>query len=227
MKHLKPEFSSLDAVRAFYQELSVPRRPYYKTMVRVFTKSKRGGSFVDRVIHTDPNHVKLSKIGYKDARRVEVLKIKDSNGNSIPYVHVEYTDSLLYSPVGHKFGKGAINYEWALLLKIDGDIARRKTGNVDDGLIHYVNDLKEFKSRKVKIAVNKLKKEGRENRHLPKSNAQDIIERYGRDDPEVLEWALRNASKLEKGNFYHENYEFDSMEEIHSLSDQDINTLLK
>lgn len=128
-----PIFDSLDKLRQVYQELGAGRHAYIKSFVRVYYKS--GGSFVDAVIHDEKGHAKLNKTGY-----INVVKVvPELNIDGQPYRLVEYTQGALYNPQwnGLRYGLG---YEWALCLKIDGDLARKKTGFVEDGLIHYLAD---------------------------------------------------------------------------------------
>jgi hypothetical protein len=96
-----------------------------------------------------------------------------------------------------------MDYEWALCFKIDCDLARQKTGSIEDAIVHYIQDA---------VAANAII-ERRQNleeiagrgRPKKKSNFNDLKERYG-DDPETLAWLRQNRQRLNRGKFSHDDY---------------------
>lgn len=206
-----PIFRSLAGLKTLYEELSAPRLPIITTLVRVVLKS--GGSYIDRVTHTG-SHARLEKKGHRNARRVIPLTYENQNGNRKPLEHVEFTEGSLYTPQAvSNMASPSIDYEWALLLKIDADLARQKTGDIMDGLVHYLDDLTVITNPAISARREKLKNKGAGGKRR-KTNARDLLERYAMDEEgkripgEIANWITANRHKLnDDPTFTHEDYQ--------------------
>lgn len=209
-----PETSSIEELRNIYQKLSAPKRTYYKTLIRVHL---RRGSYLAWVIHTEPNNVNLTTKGYRNAVRVVPEYLTDAAGNQIPIRLSSTTEGSLYGPLS-SLSMG-MDYESALCFKIDCDLARTKTGNIEDALVHYIQEsgVTELIAQKKKKLVYKSKPGPNK-----KSNSSDLLDRYGRDE-ETARWIKNNSEKLDEGNFSHENYKDRIF--ANSVSIEYINTL--
>lgn len=218
-----PRFKALDALVEFYKELSAPERFTYRTMVAIYPAFRKAEPYYEVVSHTEPHHIKLTKDGYRNVRRVDKVCYTDKNGKQVLNQKVERTIGSLYTPQrAYRIGPGKINYEWALLMKIDADIARRKTGYIEDGLIHYVDDLNPVISEKIEKARARLAKKSASGRP-PKSNTQDLTERYGRNDPKVQEWIDKYSAELDGADFKHDGFQDSVMLHSVELKELDIN----
>ena len=210
MPKAAPSFKNLRMAVDFYNEISAPVKVVYKTVVRVFpANAKNSHAFEAVAIHDDPDNLRLSQFERANPRRVDKVFFVDHRGEQHLRQHKEFTVGTLYAPQSGHNGPNQVSLEWALIFKIDGDLARRKTGHVEDGLIHYIVDLNPVHNKTIERARKKLSElseqksfEGRP----PKSNSQDLTERYGRDDPEVLDWIKRNSAELDNADFSHDNY---------------------
>ena len=208
MSKAAPAFKSLKAAKEFYNELSAPPQFIYKTVVKVYPSTNRQAhAFIDVAVHTDPDNLRLSQFQRANPRRVEPAYFTDEKGRKRLRQKKEFTSGSLYAPQSGHNGPGWVDYEWALCFKIDGDLARRKTGHVEDGLIHYIVDLDPASDKRMRKARKRLAKVNDSiGGRLPKSNSQDLTERYGRSDPEVLDWIKRNSAELDNADFSHDNY---------------------
>jgi hypothetical protein len=206
-KKKSPRVPTIAGLRALYHELSARRLPYYKTLVRVHLR--RGGSFINSVVHLSDEHAELTTKGYRSqVSKVVPLTWTDHRGNTRVRRFEEYTCGALYAPMVTSNAVGrAVDYEWALVLKIDADLAMKRTGEIDDGLVHYLGD--------IAVAHNdelRLRREKYLNRPCAgrphKSNTQDLLDRYG-DDPNVAAWIKSRRSNLDSDscNFRHDDYE--------------------
>lgn len=227
-KNIKPGFSSIESLRAFYNEIGAPIRPHYKTVVRV--EYVKGGSYTTAITHTELDHILLKKKGHKDAKRVvvEVQRdaqgnpVLDSDGNTIPMRFVELTSGLLYAPLGSNT-VGQLDYEWALCLKIDGDLARAKTGDVVDGLAPYLSELNSNGKSAKKISAEP---DGRGAKK--KTNTADLLERYKKKYPEAEDWIREHEKELDSADFSHDKYRDPILRNAVPLYDTDtINTKIK
>lgn len=193
------EFTGLDILKALYSELSAPVLPYYKTLVRVHLA--KGGSYEDTVVHTSENHAKLVSKGHRGARNVQELRR-----------FTEYTCGSLYAPVSN-LGYRQMDYETALNFKIDCDLARKKTGDITDGAVHYIAKL--VSGDGIMARRETLVKYSARSRPPAKSNSQDLEERYGndkslstKDKDDLMAWIEVNREALDDPNneFKHEAF---------------------
>lgn len=202
-----PAFPSLESLIAFYQELSLPRQPHWVIYVKIIIR--RGMSFIDKLIHKDPDHIKDRRFWYR-GRPAELLKRVDNEGNKYPVRFEESIESPLYHPASMvAVGQVFDSPEWLLLFKIDGDIARRKYGRPEFNLVAYLEGWAPIHDKEIAARRNALRRDSIG--HVPqdfiiKSNTQDLIERYGKDDSETLAWIISHAKELESADFYSESH---------------------
>jgi hypothetical protein len=199
----KPNFKSLARLRSFYKELSAASEIYITSFIRVEYKDGGKGR-PERVIHDGTGHVKLKKKGHMNARRVHPVNWTDHKGEKHLIRHVEYTCGVLYAPLNSNTLGGSVDFEWALILKIDGDLARQKTGDVDDALVHYLEDIAVISDPAIQKKRERLSVPDERGRPI-KSNSADLLDQYG-DDPEAASWIRENRHRLNRGKFYHEQY---------------------
>lgn len=182
-----PDFNSIDALKAIYSELSAPVQSYYKSLIRVILKT---GSYITSFVHTDKNNIKLSPKGWHGAKDVQLIQSFE-----------EFTCGSLYAPVS-MLGYRQLDYEWALLLKIDCDLARKKTGDIADGISHYISDIVAGDKiiRQRAVLEDLAKKRGRPKK---KTNSQDIRERYitsktsKEDIDEIESWLAEHGDEID------------------------------
>jgi UDP-2,3-diacylglucosamine pyrophosphatase LpxH len=190
-----PDYNSIEQLKQIYNKLAAPVRTHYKTMVRVYL---RHGNYDVSVVHDDENHVGLKKKNYRNAVSVKPIMIKDGDGQK-PLKFQYTTAGSLYAPQSSLSYSG-MSYPWALCFKIDCDLARKKTGDIEDAIIHYVSDfsIPDIKRKKLDALKSKA---GRPR----KSNYRDLKDRYG-NDPEVNKWLRENRKALNRGNFSYDDY---------------------
>lgn len=190
-----PPFNNLDLLRSIYQEISAPRLPYFKTII---LKSYKGSPTPqeETVVHTDPDHIALTKAGHRNVSKVVVSR-----------QFVEETIGSLYAPAS-VLGYRNLDYENALNFKIDCDLARQKTGDILDGAVHYISEA--VTDDKIVRKRQNLNKRG----FRPKPNSRDIEERYlanprisDSEKDEIRRWLKKNREKLDNSsNFNRESY---------------------
>lgn len=193
------EFTGLGILKALYSELSAEIRPYYKTLVRVHLRS--GGSYEDTVVHTSEKHAKLGSKGHRGAKNVQELRR-----------FTEYTCGSLYVPLS-SLGYRQMDYETALNFKIDCDLARKKTGRIADGAMHYLSGI--VAGEGIMAKRETLGKYKAKSRPPTRSNSKDLLERYTndpnlstKDKDEILAWIEVNKEALDDSNneFKHEAF---------------------
>jgi len=196
-----PNISSLDLLRSLYNELSANFEFHYKTIIRI---SWRDGSpdTEEFIIHRDPEipESKLDRKNYRGCKNVVPLR-----------TFQEFTSGSLYSPVS-ALGYRNFSYEWALAFVIDCNLARQKTGNIDDALVHYISDVAAgdaIRKRRIILEENSTK------RRQSKPNSEDLDERYLQkmknlsveERKEIKDFIKKNKKKLDSDDsFQHEEY---------------------
>lgn len=117
-------------LRELYETLAAPRRRYRKQIVKFCLKNY---DVVESVIEDEgAGQTKIQQNRYyRKATQIEVLN-----------EFTECTEGTLYVPQS-TMTFGSLDYPWALAFKCDVDLALRKTGKAEDGLIHYLQDAEE------------------------------------------------------------------------------------
>lgn len=209
-----PTFSSMEALRSLYEELSFNPVPYYKTLVRVRLPKK---AYVERsVVHLRSEHADLSVANWRGAVAVDKVRtFKEINAGAL-YVPATTGQTAELTP------------EMALIFKIDCDLARKKTGSIDPALAHYIADSairtgRAGNPRKIQAEREKLERarDTRRERGMdvggrPRkyTNSQDLLARYGKKkkggwdlEDEVTAFILANAETLDAStDFAYDEY---------------------
>jgi hypothetical protein len=215
---------SIDCLRELYKQLADLRRPYCKSRVRVVS---RRDQYEETVFHEDPDVISIKK-GYHQPLEVTPVEIVDSAGHRHRLTSIEYTVGSLYAPLASGNRRRGLGLEAALNFKIDCDLAKKKTGSIDDAFADYADDVVdrntpffEAKRRRKKREQYRASKNGDPasngqrkpgpgeedpNAGRPrKTNTEDLVERYG-NDPEAVAWVLAHSEALDAGDFAHEDY---------------------
>lgn len=200
-----PPVSSMDLLRSLYQELAAPFVPYFTTILKI---AWRDGSpdTEEAITHQDkqiPERA-LDKQNYSGASNVTPDR-----------QFAEETCGSLYAPVS-ALGYRSFNYEWALLFKIDCDLARKKTGDIMDGASHYLSDI----AAGDKIVQRRSVLNNYHGGRFAKTNTEDLENRYlskmknltKEERKEISAWLRKNKKKLNESqtgenSFRHEDYE--------------------
>lgn len=218
MANMIPASSSIEELRTLYEELSAKREPYYKTLIRIWYPKKE---FVEEtVVHSRKEHVDLSPKNHPGCIRVECISST-----------TEWTMGGLYC-AGVSTQRGVISSEWALIFKIDCDLARQKTGSIDAALVHYINKQtaeedtpvserirrdreKLERVRRAREMAARASKEWRGGRYKETTNSVDLLQRYGRKSLDgkydtsdaATAWILANAKTLDEDeSFTYDKY---------------------
>lgn len=186
-----PPISSVDILKSAYSELSASRQPYLKSVIIKDNTEDQIETY------TDENH-RIKK--HKELRRSQ--KVRDFE---------EFTCGSLYAPVS-TLGYKSFDYEWALCFKVDCDLAREKTGSIEDAMVHYISDLASNSKIIKRRSVLNSYRGGR----IRKTNSEDINERYLKrmkrltpdEKKEIKEWLKKNKEILDasQDSFQHEDY---------------------
>lgn len=207
-----PNISSLDLLKSLYSELAAPFIPYFVTILKISWRD--GSPDTEEAITHGPDGVPESALDRSNYRGSKSITEDRS--------FVEETCGSLYAPVS-ALGYRSFDYSWALAFKIDCDLARKKTGSIEDAMAEYISDIAaDDKIIKRRMVLREASAAGRPG----KTNTQDLEERYlqkmtnlsPKERKEIEAFLKKNQKKLDasEDSFRHEEYK--SRTEAYSIS---------